>query len=307
VTRIVLINTPTLPCPDTHYLHVKKFLKGFVQNGFPLIEVNNKREIDALTHDDIVYISNHGFEPWAGVSREDLPIQNALKQMELLEKKCHYAILWHFHQALFRFFYEPQFKNVILTGHWRGSWADEEYFDFSFTPYSQLENFVPMRFATDLHPSEIEDPLDKVYDACFIGTPYKIPWIQEIAGRHNVYAHFGKPWLPEADRLRVLRTSTIGLGFGADQNVKEGVMTERVIESIAHGCVVISDCATAPERTGGAAIYVESKQHALEEVKRILHSPEFAREKMHLGLEFVRNEGTYFHLAKDMLDALNIT
>ncbi len=296
MSRIVLVNTPELLCPDTHYLHVKKFLQGFVQSGYPLLEINDEKEIDNLHENDIIYISNHG------INHTILSVDAALRQLTLLEEKSQYAILWHFHDVLFKHAYKPRFKKVVLTGHWTNGPIGHPTFDV----YRKEEDFVPMRFLTSLHPSDIEDPLEKAYDACFIGTPYKIPWIQAIAHRHNVFAHFGKPWLPEDDRLRVLKTSTIGLGFGADQNVKEGVMTERVVESMAYGCVVISDCPTAPERTANAAIYVASEQHTLATVQKILDDPAFAKEKMDRGIEFVRSEGTYFHLAQDMLRHLEL-
>ena len=83
-------------------------------------------------------------------------------------------------------------------------------------------------------------------------------------------------------------------------------MTERVVESMAYGCVVISDCPTAPERTANAAIYVASEQHTLATVQKILDDPAFAKEKMDRGIEFVRSEGTYFHLAQDMLRHLEL-
>ena len=296
VQRIVLVNTPELPCPDTHYLHVKKFLQGFVQGGYPLIEINSEKEINSLNKDDIIYISNHG------INHTTLSVKSAINQLTLLETKSQYAILWHFHDVLFKHNYKPQFKKVVLTGHWTNGPINHPTFDV----YRKEKDFVPMRFLTSLHPSEIEEPLEKTYDACFIGTPYKTPWIQAAASRYNVFAHFGKPWLPEADRLRVLKTSTIGLGFGADQNVKEGVMTERVVESMAYGCVVISDCPTAPERTANAAIYVDSQRHMLTTIQKILDDPTFAKEKMNQGIEFVRNEGTYFHLAQDMLEHLGL-
>ena len=54
-----ILNSIEYPVSRNHYLHIKKFSLGFVQNGFTVIELNRVEDILLLGPHSYVYVSSH--------------------------------------------------------------------------------------------------------------------------------------------------------------------------------------------------------------------------------------------------------
>ena len=101
-----------------------------------------------------------------------------------------------------------------------------------------------------------------------------------------------------------MKNSIIGLGFNHDNNVKNGVVTDRIYESLAFCKVCLTDSQQAVIDTNGIAVLVNSKEELKEKINYYLQNEKERNEKNRLGKELLKIKGTYFHTAKEFIDAI---
>ena len=98
--------------------------------------------------------------------------------------------------------------------------------------------------------------------------------------------------------------SKICLGFNSDDNIKNGLPTERTFEGIAYGCVVLTDCKMAEEATDGVAVYVKDYEDLQRQVDFYLHNESARKKKQKEGYEYALNKGTYYTVAKNFINSI---
>jgi len=290
--RIVLVNTPQLPCPDSHYLHTKKFLNGFVGHGLEHTEITNSVDLESLTNNDIVYVSNHGLE------------HNSSSELCSISQSGAFPIFWNGHRQL-KQIRELFGQKYILTGeHFlcEPGPSHREAWDIQLGD----QNFVPLTFASSLQVNEIGTlPRSDVLDAHFVGTFYKMHWNALIrASVRRVSIVYSPPFIPESIRREIYLSSRVALGWHSNANIRNGVVVERVFEGLAFGNVVISDNPYAPVITDGIVQFVPNPIQAIRVIKRFKRNPGLVEEIRQRGFEWARTRGTYFHVAKSFLDAV---
>ena len=289
--RIINLNTPEIPCPNSHYFTSTKFCTGFKQNGLEFIELNNLNNIEQYNSEDNIFlISNH---------LTDINIIKFLS--EKLENA--YFILWHFNSLIVhKIINEIPFKKFISTG---------EYYrkppNFS-KPYLDVYNFnlnckewEPFVFSSSLHPDEIGGRQKNIiYDSCFIGYPYKTHIVDSLSNCFKHYSSGG--YLSEDKRIEAYLSSRVCLGFHSDENVANSCVVERVFEGMSYGCAVISDNKSAEECTNGIVKFISSREDVVNYLEFYKNNPEAYIEIQKKGYEYLKIQGTYYHLAKNFLN-----
>ena len=111
--------------------------------------------------------------------------------------------------------------------------------------------------------------------------------------------------MEESERVtNAFLSSKICLGFNSDDNIKNGLPTERVFEGIAYGCVVLTDCEMAVEATDNIAVYVSDYDDLEKKVLYYLNNENERKKKQKLGYEFAKNKGTYYNVVKEFLNSI---
>lgn len=291
--KVFIVTIDPWPCPGSHYLHTKKFLKAFESHGYEYHEISSLDDIDLINNGDIVYFSNHGF------SIGKVPFE----LFERISKRGGFHILWYWHDHL------EMAENLfgdrfILTGeHFYAKPTLSDHVR-CWNIQHQISNFVPLTFASNLKPDEIGtiNRSDK-YLAHFVGNGYQ----REINNRLRVRFRGIKivntpPFISESERIKIFSSSKIALGWHSDGNIENHVVVERVFEGLACGNVVISDTPTAVEITEGVVEFADSYPLAKEIILRVQKDEKFRLSKMEAGFEWARAHGTYWHVARNFID-----
>lgn len=281
------------PCPGSHYLHTKKFLKAFESHGFEYQEISRLNQIELIQPGDIVYLSNHGF------TSDDIPFD----VLERIGKMGAFQILWYWHDHLemARNLFGERF---VLTGE--HFYEKPQLLDHvrCWNIQNKISNFVPLTFASNLNPTEIGTfSRSAKYLAHFVGNGYK----KEINTRLRMRFRGIKivntpPFISESARRDIFLASKIALGWHSQGNIENHVVVERVFEGLAFGNVVISDTATAVAITGGIVEFADSYEIAKELILRIRKDEKFRVSKMEDGYEWAKAHGTYWHVARNFID-----
>jgi spore maturation protein CgeB len=98
--------------------------------------------------------------------------------------------------------------------------------------------------------------------------------------------------------------SKICLGFNSDENIKNGLPTERTFEGIAYGCVVLTDCKMAEEAIPSNTVYVKDYEDLQRQVDFYLNNESARKKKQKEGYEYALNKGTYYTVAKNFLNSI---
>lgn len=293
--KVILVNTPELPCPGSHYFHTRKFLSSFEYYGFEYAEINKNEDINniSLNSNDVVYVSNHGFD------HGNYAI--ALRQFLTLKKNNCNFILWHFHNHLGKELCDNLPERHVFTG--------EHFFTHhpAFDVYRNLDNFVSLKFLSPMSPEIVgKVARNPVYDAQFVGAMYQPQLMQKLVERYKIAVQYTPPFINEDDRIRTFLMSHCTLGFHAEDNIKKRLVTERVVEGLSFGCLVISDNPAAPEFTDGCAEYAQNFEEYCNFLDRAKNDDAWRIKKQNAGYEFVKSKGTYIHLAKDFMNKLGL-
>jgi len=185
-------------------------------------------------------------------------------------------------------------KKQLLPGHRKNLELYEQY------------NYVPMAFGIDMNPFEdlkYDNDISKCkYNSCFIGTQYKYEWTTKL-DKCFYFTHYKtRRFCVGKEKEGYMRNSIIGLGFNHDSNVKNGVVTDRIYESLAFCKVCLTDSPQAVKDTNGIAVLVRNKEELKEKIDYYLNNEEERNEKNRLGKELLKRTGTYYHTSKEYID-----
>jgi hypothetical protein len=271
-SSICLLNSKECPCPGTHYAACTEFIEGFQEFGFTTTVATCVNECKGKS---VILLSSHE------INIAYLNILNTANPDAIY-------ILWYYHSV----YDSIPFKYFILTG--------EHFFQSpkcaSHIPYHTLNisisNFVPLLLRVNESPELIgKYSKDRIYDGCFMGTPYKQHWVynkQNIV-YHNISTN---GLLSYTQRREIYLQSKIAFGFHNDGNILNSHVTQRVFEGLAYGCVVISDNKAASDMTDGIVEYAENKEQFDTIFQNMLNNSELINKKRELGYEWVKKYGT---------------
>lgn len=295
--NVYLINTPDLPIPGSHYLHTKNFLESFRYFGYKYNEIDNVEELSNIedTKTNIFYISDHGFH--YNQKPNTIEILSSFKESIFL--------LWHLHNNLD--YLSTKFNKWILTGeHFRRIPISESHrrsYDLQLT----LNNYVPLTFASNLHPSEIkpkEDISKYKYDCNYIGHYYNVDWSEHLKNNLNTFIRYTPPFISEDVRVQSFKDSFASLGFQSKGNVENNCITERIFEALSYGCLLFVDSEHIEEEIKGGVILVTSPQEIVDKINYYQNNLEEANIIINTGIEYVKNKGTYFHTCQNFLNKI---
>lgn len=291
--KVHLVIIDSWPCPGSHYLHTKKFLKSFDAHGFEYSEIKTISDIENINKGDFVYLSNHGF------SNPSLPFE----LFEAISSRGANQVLWFWHdnlelaRAIFKDRFvltgEHFYKKPFIEGHIK-SWELQ----------NTIDEYVPLTFASNLKPNEIGtfERTDK-YLAHFVGYGYKPEINKRLKIRfRGVKIQNTPPFISEERRREIFLSSKVALGWHSDDNIKNNVVVERVFEGLAFGNAVISDTPVAREITDGIVEFADSYEETKDFLLRIKKDDQFRQTKMEQGLAWAKAHGTYWHVAKRFID-----
>jgi hypothetical protein len=280
--KIILINTPNLPCPGSHYFGMSKFLKCFRYFEYEYQEITSSNQYkDIQDEKNIIYLSNHGLGQ--GPESEDI--------VELSKLKNSIFLLWHWHGS-------PQcnnFKKWILTGeHWRNQQRNLE--EKGRYDAQNIQNYVPLIFAAPIHPDEVKPNNNpKIYDCFYCGCDYRTDWLNKIAVKFpSSYIHLA-PFIAEEERVKAFGSSLISLGFQHETNKKNLCITERIFEGFMYGCLVVVDCQKIQETFPKAIIYTQTYNDLMNKITYFKKNPTEIKPYIAAGYDYLKNGNTYYH------------
>lgn len=290
--NVYMMNSKELPTEFTHYFTVSKFIKGFENIGFNIKEAKNS---DDITDNSIVILSNHG------LSKPNYMIH--LKYLADNYPNCIY-ICWYFHNI----YNDIPFKKFILTGEHFHAKPKLSSHITCWNLQQNIDNYHPFTFGANVKESDIGLlNRDEKYNACFIGSTYKYNW---ITGLDNIIYLGSNTWTAEKPineqlRIQYFLNSKICLGFHSDANIHNNVVTERVYEGLAYGCVVISDNPIASELTDGIVQIARNKEQFKELYFNLLNDDCKRKELQQKGYEWVKKNGLYSIIAESFIKKIN--
>jgi hypothetical protein len=170
--------------------------------------------------------------------------------------------------------------------------------------YNTNPKAKPMQFSANVEPT-------KVGVGCS-NSEYLVSYIGNRSYSPHYYGIFTNnprckiiptpPYISEDERLEIYKKSKIILGLSSKASIENANVTERMFEALAYGAICISDNPHAVVATNGCALYAKNKEHLLELVN-FYDTHDHARlELRQRGFEFIRNNGTYYHRAKEFIE-----
>jgi hypothetical protein len=291
MNKLYIINTPSLPILGNFWHTVKKFTSGFSNLNFEIFIINDDSNFDNIidSNDNFFFIGNHG------LSYNEYP--TTIEKLKLFSKTT--KIFWFFHE----FFIKNKDINLgkrILTGeHFHKEpllLHHKKCYDFQ----KSIDYYQPLTFLSYI-PIETIGTLKRkeIWDAQFVGAYYKTEWTSQLK---NCFIRNTAPEISEEQRINSFLSSYVSLGFSADDNIKNNVVTERVAEGLSFGNVVLSDNPVASDWTDGIVENVNSLENLIERINYYKQNKEAFLRKQKNGYNWAKNKGTYTHLAKQFIE-----
>ena len=291
MNKFYIINTPSLPILGNFWHTVRKFSSGFSNLNFEILIINNDESFDSIndSSDNFFFIGNHG------LAKDKYP--KTIDKLKTFPNTI--KIFWVFHD----FFFENKDVNLgkcILTGE---DFLKEPLLPIHKKRYDfekSIDYFVPLTFLSYI-PIENIGTLERkeIWDAQFVGTIYKREWSFRL---ENSFIRITPPEISEEERINSFLSSYISLGFSANDNIKNNVVTERVAEGISLGNVVLCDNPIATEWTDGIVEYVSSFEDLKNKISFFKNNKEAFSKKQKDGYNWSKSKGTYTHLAKRFIE-----
>lgn len=301
--KVILVNTPNLPCPGSHYLHTIKFLNSFKHFGFEFIEINRIDQINNHpdSNDNIIYVSDQGW-------REAHFNRNWSGELDVLSKYTESNfIFWFWHEKYD--ILKNKINKFVLTGeHMRlrpdpSSTLHIGFYDFQLT----IDNYIPLTFASNIHPDEIKVKTDfnnYIYDCNYVGYGYNKDWSSHIQSQVKSYIKYTPPHIPEQQRVDSFLNSLTTLGWQSRYNKLNNCITERIFEGMSYGCLVIHDSKYIEMETNGATVFANSPKEVVDLIRYYKSNIGELTEKVNQGYDYIRKCGTYYHTCKTFVDRL---
>ncbi len=293
--KIINLNTPEIPCPGSHHHTSTKFCKSFTYLGYEFIELNTLENIEQYNSDEnIVLLSNH----FVSIKNENYVYEIGKKLPNCV------FIAWHFnHEKHLRD--NMPFQKYIITGEYNRAtptWSPGHIDAYNFS--QSCPNWIPFEFLSSLNPSDV-GTLERfpIFDSCYIGAAYKVNWITRLYNCRYFISGLSSDFLPEEERVKIYLSSRVCLGFHSDGNIANSCITERVFEGLAFGCAVVSDNPAVVEATNGIVKYVSSFDELIQQLEFFRDDTNFYKHQ-ELGYEFIRAQGTYYHLASKFISKI---
>ena len=131
-----------------------------------------------------------------------------------------------------------------------------------------------------------------VRDFCYIGYRYREDLVP--GGFNGIYHRVTdhKKFLPYDTRKDIYLSSHFALGFQCGVNIKYELVTQRIFEGLAYGCIVLSESFPACQQTDNIVVLVKDKQDIEDKMRYYLDNPEEMKRKQQEGYDFVKKSGT---------------
>ena len=251
--KAILINTQILPAPGTAYLFATKFLKCFEWFDYEFMEINNMNEIRKLedVSGTIVFMFDHGYK---NVNyKQEIDILSELKNVTFICWGCEEKYV------------KNKLNNVILTGAKLYKKPPINGAIKAWDLQLNCDNFVALAHGANVHPEHLEIKTDfskYIYDCNFVGYTYNTDWLQYIQQHLNTFIRStgGSNYCIGEERINSYKNSLCSLGWQADLNKQNFVISERIFEAMAYGCLVITDAKHIEEELrGGGYLLSQNK------------------------------------------------
>jgi hypothetical protein len=331
-----ILDEPDLPTPYNHRYFVEKFAGGFALNGF---KVEVIKSVGAIKENSMVMIAKHGlttndiFALFKGISKKETHIKkpskngiaglfgnlisnprllrfyllnnykravNVLKKLSKIQNIV--VICWEYHDHIDLL--DELGINYILTNYRFYSDPASSSSKKWYQIYKTEDKALATPFAAAVDPDKVgEDCLNRKIKVCYIGNrSYSPEYYRIFIKRQDCKIVPTPPYIPEKERMNIYRNSMISLGLQDPEHIKNGVVTERVFESLAYGALCFSDNPTAAKITNGIVKFIEDKEHLSELVEHYVNNEEERLDLREKGFEFIKTQGTYKHVAGGFID-----
>jgi sugar phosphate isomerase/epimerase len=299
--NIYFINSSELPILHTHYLCLKKLMKGFGYHGYNVYEVQNLDNLMNQVSDskqNIFFYSN-----------QFLSINNSTDYLIYLKRIANkfqesIHIGWCFQNLAYN--NEIPFKKFIFTGEYFCNTPGTENHLKQYKFYQSIDNYQPLKFGVDANPFDIKvvDKSNWKYKSCFVGTPYKMDWSDKLDNCFYFSCNHNQRFMVGSEKSHYYNNSLVMLGFHSDTNILNGVVVDRIFEGFYHGCIVLTDSPAAVKLTNGIAELVTSVEDTKLKINYYINNENARNEKIKLGYEYLKNAGTYYHSAKCFIEKI---
>jgi hypothetical protein len=290
MNKFYIVNTPSLPILGNFWHTVRKFASGFSRLNFEIFIINDDFAFNSIedSNQNFFFIGNHG------LSKNEYP--QTIEKLKSFPNTV--KIFWFFHD----FFIKNVDINLgkrILTGE---HFLKEPLLSNHKKCYNfqkSIDYYHPLTFLSYISVDKIGTLERKeIWDAQFVGAYYKTEWTSQL---DNCFIRNTAPEISEEERIKSFLSSYISLGFSADDNIKNNVVTERVAEGISFGNIVLSDNPVATEWTDGIVEYVNSLEDLKDKIYFYKNNKEAFSKKQKDGYKWAKQKGTYTHLAQEFI------
>ena len=299
--RVFLLDTEEFPCPGSHLLHTRKFLKSFEHFGYEFHEIKSWESITSAqpSQADIVYFSDHGIQ-------NDFLTGIQLQRLEQVKSAGAFPIFWFWHRQI-ELLNSIYGNRWILTGeHYRSKVVRESH-QVVAEAFRESPNFTPLTFAASLTKQQIASVRRGAqWDATFVGHHYKrLLNTALLLSPHKIAVRYTPPFISEEKRVSYFTDSLIVLGWHSQGNIANGVVVERVFEGLAYGAVVITDNPFALEATDGNVIFSTDRTEILDLIERFKREPQFWQKLSLAGQSWASENGTYLNVTRKFLERIS--
>ncbi len=315
-----------LPHAANHLFFVKKFANGFKYNGYKIKIISNIKEVK---DPGFVMISNHSiYQSFGGKNKKG----NILRLIPDLIMRIDILNFFDYLSKLIQKYYIKKLgkmavkhKVTILAWSWE---KDKEFFDknnipvifvgeYHFgVPYTAKswytfsknnKNVFPIQFAADIDPKNIKRYDKKDIILSYVGNrSYETNIYSKFIGKDNYKIVPTPPYISEDERIDIYKRSKFSLGFHSQSNIRNKVVTERVFEALAYGCICLTDNPSAVKATDGNAIFIKSADEINTVIKNLMNNKKRYLELVDNGYKFAIMKGNYMFIASELIKLVNI-
>lgn len=248
--------------------------------------INIVKSINNLEDGGIIFLDNSGGNY---IYNKDIYIQIA--------EKCPNSVFicWYWKDLSFQ-----PFKYIIYTGeYYMNKDIQTEHTEYMLHP-----KFVPLKLRANDSPEMIGNYNRNIKrDYCFMGGGYKMDWVpSDLSGiYHRV---IWDNYLSYNERRDIYLSSIFAFAFQSDENIRTGHLSQRIFEGLAYGCITLCENKLATDYTGGAVIYISSKEDLLNKILFYKKHPELIVKKQQEGYDWIKKYGTNRISIKLFLDKI---